>query len=405
MKRWIAGLALALPLALPAASSFAAAPDATELDGQIRTMNGGVVVSRAPQSPPGITSAPSPAIPGVESADILKQDQAERTRVQPGNMAPTWRVVKEGTNNYSSLPAPEAGVLIQPKAQFPGQERAVTAGHAWRQFCNGPLTQIGGWLLVLAIIGIGIVYKVFGQIRLRNKPTGRQIERFTGVERLVHWTCALSFCALAVTGLAILFGKYVILPVFGHTLFGWIAYAGKNIHNFVGPVFAASVVAMFITFVKDNLPKPVDLVWLSRLGGLLGNSHPSSHRFNGGEKVWFWGGVILLGLIVSASGFVLDKLVPGMVYFRGDMQIANVIHVVGAVLVMAASVGHIYMGTIGMEGAYDAMRTGYVDDTWAEEHHDLWYQDVVNGKIPRVRSPEGAAHLGAQTNRVEGAAG
>ncbi|MBK4734505.1 formate dehydrogenase subunit gamma [Noviherbaspirillum pedocola] len=404
MKRWIASLGLGLTLALPLAASMAAPPDAADLDGQIKTMNGGVVVNRAPQSPPGITSAPSPAIPGVESVDILKQDQAERTRVQPGNMAPTWRVVKEGVNNYSSLPAPEAGVLIQPKAQFPGQERAVTAGHAWRQFRNGPLTQIGGWLLVAALLGLAIVYKVFGQIRLKKAPTGRKIERFTGVERFVHWTCALSFVTLAATGLAILFGKYVVLPVFGHTLFGWIAYAGKNIHNFVGPVFAVSVVAMFFTFVKDNIPKAVDLVWLLRLGGLLGKDHASSHRFNGGEKVWFWGGVILLGLIVSASGFVLDKLVPGMAYFRGDMQIANVIHVVGAVLVMAASLGHIYMGTIGMEGAYDAMRTGYVDDTWAEEHHDLWYQDVASGKIPRVRSPEGAAGVGAQTN-TQGAAG
>ena len=402
MKRWIAGLALALPLALPAASSFAAAPDATELDGQIRTMNGGVVVSRAPQSPPGITSAPSPAIPGVESVDILKQDQAERTKVQPGNMAPTWRVVKEGVNNYSSLPAPEAGVLIQPKAQFPGQERAVTAGHAWRQFRNGPLTQIGGWLLVAALLGLAIVYKVFGQIRLKKAPTGRKIERFTGVERFVHWTCALSFVTLAATGLAILFGKYVVLPVFGHTLFGWIAYAGKNIHNFVGPLFAVSLLVTIVTYVKDNLPTLTDLRWLSRLGGLLGKAHPPAGRFNGGEKVWFWAGVVVLGLIVSASGFVLDVLVPGIVYSRGNMQVANVIHLIGAVLFTALSLGHIYLGTVGMEGAYAAMRHGYVDDTWAKEHHQLWYDDVVSGKVPRVRTPEGAARVDVPVKAVRG---
>jgi formate dehydrogenase subunit gamma len=391
MKKFVAGLALGLSL-LAAGAAVADTRTPVPVDG--------IVVGTPPQSPPGVTSAPSPGFPGVESDDILKQNQAQRTLVQPGNAAPTWRVIKEGTHNYSSLPALEAGVLIQPKAQFPGQARATTAGEAWRQYRNGPLTTYGGWLLIAALVGLALAYFIGGKIRMKAPMTGRLIERFTSFERIVHWTVAISFVALAFTGIAMLFGKYVVLPLFGHTLFGWIAYAGKNIHNFVGPVFAVSLLVMFVTYVRDNLPTLTDLKWLTRLGGLLGKGHAHAGRFNGGEKVWFWFGVVALGLLVSASGFVLDMLVPGIVYSRGNMQLANVVHLVGAVLVSTMSLGHIYLGTIGMEGAYAAMRHGYVDDTWAAEHHDLWYDEVVSGKVPRVRSPEGAVRVGAPVKAV-----
>jgi formate dehydrogenase subunit gamma len=391
MKKFLTGLALGLSLL---AAGAAAADIKTPVP------PGGIVVSTPPQSPPGVTSAPSPGFPGVESDDILKQNQAQRSEVQPGNAAPTWRVIKEGTKNYSSLPALESGVLIQPKAQFPGQARATTAGEAWRNYRNGPLTTYGGWLLIAVLAGLALAYLIGGKIRMKAPMTGRLIERFTSFERIVHWTVAISFVALAFTGIAMLFGKYVVLPLFGHTLFGWIAYAGKNIHNFVGPLFAGSVLVMFVTYVKDNLPTLMDVKWLVRLGGLLGKDHPHAGRFNGGEKVWFWFGVVALGLIVSASGFVLDMLVPGVIYSRGNMQVANLVHLVGAVLVSAMSLGHIYLGTIGMEGAYAAMRHGYVDDTWAKEHHDLWYDEVVSGEVPRVRSPEGAAHVGVPVKAV-----
>ncbi len=377
MKNWFANLAFGLSLAA-ASAGFAAA------------QNSGTITP----APAAEKTAPNPSVPVVESVDILKQNQAERTRDQPGNLAPTWRIVKEGTKNYSSLPAPEAGVLIQPKAQFLGQPRATTAGEAWRQYRNGPLTKIGGWLLLIAVAGIAAMYLIKGPIKLKEGRTGRLIERFTSIERLVHWTVAISFVILAITGLTMLFGKYVVLPLFGHTLFSWIAFASKNVHNFVGPVFAVSSIVFFIIYVKDNFPEKADFKWLATAGGAIGKGHVSAGRFNAGEKLWFWGGLVVLGLIVSASGFVLDMLLPGIEYTRSNMQIANVIHLVGAVLVASMSLAHIYIGTIGMEGAYEAMRTGYVDDTWAKEHHDLWYDDVKSGKVPRVRTEEGAAKVG-----------
>jgi formate dehydrogenase subunit gamma len=339
-------------------------------------------------------AAPPQQMPNVESVDILKQNQAERTRDQPGNLAPTWRQVKEGTPNYASLPAPEAGVLIQPKARYVGQHQATTAGEAWRRFRNGPLTQIGGWLLLAALAAVAAMYFIKGPIRLKEGRTGRLIERFTSVERITHWTAAISFVVLAISGLVMLFGKHILLPVFGYTLFGWLTYALKTIHNFVGPVFAVSLLVMIVIFVKDNFLKAYDFRWLARLGGAIGDGHVHADRFNAGEKLWFWGGVFVLGLVVAASGFVLDMLVPGIAYTRGNLQIANVAHVVGTVLMMAAAIGHIYLGTIGMEGAYESMRDGYVDDAWAKEHHDLWYEQIQRGEIPRVRSKEVSTPLG-----------
>jgi formate dehydrogenase subunit gamma len=363
MNKWFAGLAFGMSvLALSSGAALAQGQDAAKT-----------------------------AAPNVQSADILNmnQNQAERTRDQPGNLAPTWRIVKDGQAHYSSLPGAEMGVLIQPKAQFPGQDRATTAGEAWRQFRNGPLTTSGGWLLVLAVLGMVGVYLIFGTSKLKGAKTGRLIQRFTPIERIAHWVAAISFVTLAITGLTMLFGKFVLLPVFGHTLFGWLTYACKNIHNVVGPLFTVSIIVVLLIFVKDNLPQASDIKWLARLGGAVGKEHVSSGRFNAGEKLWFWGGVALLGLLISASGFVLDMLVPGIAYTRGNMQIAHIIHLVAAVLMTAASLGHIYMGTIGMEGSYAAMRTGYVDDTWARQHHAIWYDDIQSGKVPRVRTDEG----------------
>ena len=337
--------------------------------------------SPAPQAAP-----PAAGAPNVESVDILKQNQAERSRDQPGNNAPVWRDVKEGERHYSSLPDPEAGVLIQPKTRFIGQDTAVSAGEAWRQYRNGPLTTIGAVVILGALLVVTILYLVFGKIRNKEAPTGRRIERFTPAERVVHWTVAITFVTLAVSGLIMLFGRYFLLPLMGHTLFGWLTYALKNVHNFVGPLFTLSIIVFFVLYLRDNLPAKQDVRWLLRFGGLFGGKEPSSGRFNAGEKIWFWGGLVLLGLIISASGFVLDMLVPGIAYTRSNMQFAHIVHLLGTTLMAAGAVGHIYLGTLGMEGAYDAMRHGYVDDTWAKEHHDLWYEQVQKGEVPRVRS-------------------
>ncbi len=353
----------------------------------------------------------APPVLGVQSMNIAdvkpdasdapgyaEQTNAQRAQVQPGNNAPFWRDVGKGVEGYNSLPksqAPEAGVLIQPFVQYPGSS-LTNAGEAWRQVRNNWIIPYGGSLLLIVAGAIAIFFKRVGTIRMHGSPTGKEIERFTPFERSAHWANAIAFVILAVSGLVMAFGKFFIQPVIGDTLFGWLSYLLKNAHNFAGPLFAVSLVVVFITFVKDNLPSKGDLTWLLKGGGILSGKEVPSHRFNAGEKVVFWFGVFALGAIVVASGLVLDKVIPGLVYERGSMQIAHMVHAVATVLMMAMFAGHIYIGTVGMEGAYKAMRTGYVDETWAKEHHELWYDDVKAGKIPAQRS-EQAPGLGAHS--------
>ena len=347
-------------------------------------------------------NAPPAAAGGVKSANIFQiapdadsdpkyksQTNAERGKVQPGNNAPMWGQVGQGVTGYNSLPksqAPEAGNLIQPFVQYPGS-RLTNAGEAWRQVRNNWLIPYGGSLLLIALGAVALFYWRKGTIELHGQETGRKIERFTPFERSAHWANAIAFVALAVSGIVMAFGKFFIQPVIGNTLFGWLSYALKNIHNFAGPLFAVSLVIVIVTFVRDNLPSRDDITWLLKGGGLFSGTEVPSHRFNAGEKVLFWAGVFFLGLIVVASGLVLDKLIPGLIYERSTMQISHMVHAAATFLMMAMFVGHIYMGTIGMRGAYSAMRTGYVDETWAKEHHELWYDDIQAGKIPAQRSP------------------
>ena len=323
-----------------------------------------------------------------ETPGYASQTNQQRAIVQPGNNAPMWRDVGKGTEGYSSLPksqAPEAGVLIQPFVQYPGSQ-TTNAGEAWRQVRNQWIIPYGGSFLLVVMGAIAIFYWRKGAIRLHGQPAGVVIERFTPMERAAHWANAIAFVVLAISGVTMAFGKYFIQPIMGDVLFGWLAYILKNAHNFAGPLFAVSLAIVFITFVKDNLPQRGDWVWLLKGGGMLGNSEVPSHRFNAGEKVLFWGGVFALGILVVASGFVLDKLIPGLFYERATMQIAHMIHAVAALVMLGMFMGHIYMGTVGTEGAYQAMKTGYVDETWAKEHHELWYDDIKAGKIPAHRS-------------------
>jgi formate dehydrogenase subunit gamma len=329
----------------------------------------------------GIVLAVALALPlagAAQSQDDTAKQQAERQVTQPGNNAPVWRDVLSGQQAYTSIKGQETNVLIQPAMKLPGAP-TTTAGEAWRLFRNNLITPIGGWLLAGVVVLIGAFYAWKGSVKVHEKPTGRLIERFTPLQRYVHWVVGISFVILAITGLIILLGKYVLLPVFGHTLFAWLTSFSKNVHNFVGPIFVISLPVFIVLFAKDNLPKAYDLKWFKSAGGMFGGKHVPSGKFNGGEKVWFWTGVVALSLVVCATGLVL--LFPNFDQARSAMIVANILHAIAAVLVVAMSLGHMYLGTIGVEGAYRAMRNGYVDESWAKEHHGLWYEDVKSGKV------------------------
>lgn len=343
-------------------------------------------------------TAGSGAPTGFVAPELPAPDEsnAVRAKTQPGNNAPVWRAVRDsGTHpGTSNLPGAEMGVLVQPFVQYPGSQ-LTTAGEAWRQVRNNWIIPYGGALLLIALATLALTYLTKGPFGGPVKDTGRKIERFTPYERVLHWSTAITFSLLAISGIVIAFGKYFMLPVMGATLFGWLSFGLKTLHNFAGPVFAVALILFAIKFLADNLPRAGDLGWLKKGGGLFGGHHVASHRFNAGEKIVFWIGGIVLGLVVVASGLVLNGLVPGFGETRGGMQISLMIHGVASVLMMALFFGHIYMGTLGIPGALDAMKTGYVDESWAKEHHELWYDDIKAGKIPAVRSGAAPSAMGA----------
>lgn len=368
IRSWVCGLARAAVLAAVATAGPAWAQGTAP------------AAESAQKAPPAGFVAPADPKP--------QESNAERAQSQPGNNAPFWRGVHDSGDKpgVTSLPGAEQGVLVQKFLSYPGSDY-TNAGEAWRQVRNKIIIPYGGSLLFIVGLAIALFYWRVGKLGGHEPDTGRVIERFTPFERAAHWTNAITFVVLAVSGIVMAWGKYFLLPIIGSTLFGWLSYLLKNAHNFAGPLFAVSLVIVFITFVKDNLPRKGDLNWLLKGGGLLSAKEVPSHRFNAAEKVVFWAGVFFLGAIVVASGLVLDKVIPGLQYLRTDMQVAHMIHGVSTVLMMAMFAGHIYIGTVGMDGAFKAMRTGYVDEGWAKEHHELWYDDVKAGKIPAQRSP------------------
>lgn len=316
----------------------------------------------------------------------LAQGEAQQQRrvEQPYNNAPLWREVrKEGQEHYTSIKGREAGVLVQ------------SSGDTWRQIRNGPVTFYGGWLLVIVFLAIAAFYVAKGPVKLSEPPTGRMVQRFTTAERMIHWSTAISFCVLAITGLIMFFGKHVLLPVIGYTLFAWLTALGKNLHNFIAPLFIVSVIAMIFMWARDNLPRAGDLQWFRRAYGFfVRHEHVPSGRFNAAEKVWFWGGVLALSVVVAVTGLIL--LFPNFDQTRSTMQDAWIIHAVAALLYIAMSLGHIYVGTIGIEGAYQSMRTGYVDEVWAREHHSLWLEEYNSARpaaAPGGAIPAGAPHM------------
>ena len=312
--------------------------------------------------------SPAPvAVQPVEAPKAAPALAAGSTAAVGWNNPPKWSDVEQKPQ-YASVPGREMNVLVEDQ------------GHWWRSIRNGPVTFYGGIALLIVPALLLAFYGIKGSIKLHGAPTGRRVERFNDVERMSHWTMAISFVVLALTGLITLFGKYVLLPVFGASVFSWISSTGLHIHNFVGPLFMFSIVVAFFIYVKDNFMSRVDFVWLSKFGGMLSEKEIPSGRFNGGEKVWFWLGVVFLGAVVSASGVIM--LFPNWNTARELMAEANLIHATGAIVFACMAFAHIYLGTIGTEGAYQGMREGYVDETWAEEHHALWYEEVKAGKHP-----------------------
>jgi formate dehydrogenase subunit gamma len=274
-----------------------------------------------------------------------------------------WRAVRDGGEGYTAASGPyTTSVLIE------------NGGQNWRNLRNGPISSLAPWWLAMVILAIGAFYILRGRMDLDQPASGRTVERWTLPERVLHWYTASLFIILTITGLSLLFGRAALIPVIG--LRGFSAYADFAIalHNYLGPFFVVGILLEIIAWMKHNIPNEVDLEWIKRWGGMLGKGkHPRAGRLNGGEKIWFWI-IATVGVGVCITGLILDF--PNFGQSRGTMQLANVIHGILSVIWVSVALGHIYIGTIGTEGALEGMATGRVSAEWAKQHHDIWYEEI-----------------------------
>ncbi|WP_113912630.1 formate dehydrogenase subunit gamma [Roseovarius dicentrarchi] len=388
MLRFFAALVLALGLSVPAiAQEGAAAPRAEtggaqtlddilrrqaqqKVDDEFRRSNTGDPAAAAP------ITAPLGTRGGQSDSDL-------------------WRALRYDTADVTTQTrGPAARVLIQ------------DGGMWWLKFREGPLLIYGAALLGGTLLLLALFYLIRGRIRIKGEKTGRTITRFSGVERFGHWLLASSFLILGLTGLISLFGRKVLIPAFGHEAFATLATGTKWIHNNISWAFMIALVIIFVFWVVHNLPDRTDLNWLAKGGGIFGKGHPPAKKFNAGQKLIFWS-VIILGGSISASGLSLlfpfefnmfgatfAKLnaigAPGWVGLdplaypltpQEEMQYAQLWHAILSLILTAIIFAHIYIGSIGMEGAFDAMGSGDVEEQWAREHHSLWVDDLRASEI------------------------
>jgi formate dehydrogenase subunit gamma len=257
---------------------------------------------------------------------------------------------------------PQARVLEQP------------AGRVWDHFHEVTLLWVGAIVILGTLAALAAGYFLLGRLRISAGRSGRKVLRFKAFERFAHWLTAVSFVVLGITGLNITFGKHLLLPLIGYDAFAAFSEAAKYVHNFTSFAFVLGLVLIVVIFIKDNIPDKTDIEWFRQGGGFIKSKHAPARRFNAGEKLVFWG-ALGAGILVCVSGFLL--LFPFYLTGIAGMQIAQVVHAVIAVLFVALILGHIYIGTLGMEGAFEAMWTGDVDYNWAKEHHDLWLEETL----------------------------
>jgi formate dehydrogenase subunit gamma len=301
------------------------------------------------------------ALNGPASAQQPSSVNPTASSVQERQLLEALRAGTPGAGTTLSgritIPDANAGNLIQPQ------------GQAWRAFHQGTMLWVGGIAILGMLALLAAFYMSRGRIRVEGGLSGIKILRFSTFERFIHWMTAGCFIILALSGLNVTFGKFILLPLFGEGAFAGLSQWAKYAHNYLAWPFMLGLVFMFVVWVVHNIPTGTDIQWIRQGGGLVGDAHPPAKKFNAGQKVIFWS-VIIGGGLLSVSGVYM--LFPASAGGVLALQFWNIVHGLVAVLLIAAMLAHIYIGSIGMEGASDAMTTGEVDLNWAKEHHSLW---------------------------------
>lgn len=301
---------------------------------------------------------------GYVYVGLVSDTQAQSAESETNPRADYWRAVREGNEGYvASQGAYTTNVLVQ------------NGGQIWRQVRNGPVASYGAGLLIAVIVILAVFFAIRGPMRLQGERSGKTVFRWTAFERGLHWFVAILFIILAITGLSMLFGRAVLIPLLGLEGFSVWASVSITLHNWLGPLFIVGVAAMILIWFTNNLPKSYDWEWFKQGGGIIKGKHPPAGKANAGEKLFvFWAGLVVCGIIVSATGVVLDFPIWGQ--SREDMQLAQVLHASFAIVWTGIILGHIYLGSVGTEGAFEGMVSGRVSVEFAEQHHDKWYEEV-----------------------------
>ena len=303
------------------------------------------------------------------------QEESDDEAVNP--RAEYWRAVRGGVEGNSAVSGQETGVLIQ------------NGGQNWRAVRNGPIYFYGGSLIIAVLVVLLAKHIIKGKDKLGAR-TGRTITRWSAFERVMHWYVAITFIILAITGLSLMFGRAVLIPLMGKEGFAAWAQLAKPIHDYLSLPFAAGLFLLLLAWIGKNGLKSYDFEWLKSGGGLLDGGHPPAGFFNAGEKIFYWF-VFISGVALTVSGFYL--LFPNLETVRESMQFWHIIHASTGLLLIAISLGHMYMGSIGTEGAFEGMVSGEVDEAFAKQHHSVWYDEVKGG----ARPAEGEAAPGASS--------
>jgi formate dehydrogenase subunit gamma len=327
-------------------------------------------------------------MPGIGSS-ITSSAWAQEQGYVPGNSAGNvsdaelWRAIRKGVTGNVSIPDKKAGVLVQ------------SDGDDFRMFRNGPLSSYGGWALLGIFLLLGAFFTLRGRIRIDSGLSGRTVLRFNDLERFTHWLTASSFIVLGLSGLNTLYGKFVLMPILGKSAFASLTLYSKMAHNYIGFAFMIGIALMLVIWVRDNIPSKLDVSWILQGGGMFSKgSHPPAKKFNAGQKLIFWA-TVLGGLSISYTGICLlfpfefapfaptfallnafGFDLPTVISPLHETQLALLWHAVMALALIVIIIAHIYIGTLGMEGAIDAVTTGEVDENWAREHHSLWLEEV-----------------------------
>ncbi|MDH5355197.1 MAG: formate dehydrogenase subunit gamma [Gammaproteobacteria bacterium] len=297
------------------------------------------------------------AVDQGENASAV-HDQKIVKLTQAGGM--DWRPVRKGVEGSTVVRGQETNEFIQ------------VSGQKWREVRNELISTYGFWWLALIFLALGLFYVVSGQVRLEHR-TGIKILRWTLFERIMHWFVGTLFIILALSGVSLLWGRTALIPLLGKERFSAYAEVAKFLHNYLALLFIAGLLVMLAVWLRQSLFVKVDWDWFKRFGGYFGGPHVSTGKVNAGEKVWYWS-LLVAGIALCISGVYL--LFPNFGWERETIQLSNIVHSISSIYLIGFSFLHIYLGSIGNEGALEGMLSGKVDAGWAQQHHDLWYEEI-----------------------------